>query len=543
MSLQDSTPPHPSPLPPQKAWGERGNPLHSLTPNLLALIAGSLFPLAFAPFHFYLLAVLAPAILLKLWQGSSCMQVILRGWLFGLGMFGVGASWVYVSIHVYGNTAALLAVFFTLLFVCTLALFIAGQGLLFSTLLPANNFMCALVGFPASWILFEWMRSWLFTGFPWLLIAYSQVASPLRGLIPVLGEYGTGFVVLFTSALLLILVQITSKFMQRQTIAKNIWWKLFFSIVVVFLFWIFSGFLNQTEWTKARNKPILTSLIQGDIPQELKWSSSYLQKTLTLYYDLTRQHWNSELIIWPEGAIPLPLPEAQDFVTKLANESKDHHTTLLTGIPVQATNQFQYYNAIVALGEGHGQYYKRYLVPFGEYVPLEKIVGNIFQFLDIPMSNFIAGPVKQPDLVAGKTIIGPFICYEIAYGDALEAVLPGAQLFVTVSDDAWFGDSLAPAQHLQIGQFRALESGRDLLFDTNNGITAIINSLGQVVHSLPQFKIGVLTGFVQPRIGMTPWGMIGNMPFIVVIFLLFAMTWLVNRRERYMINIPKTHLC
>jgi len=510
-----------------------------LAPNLLALIAGSLFPLAFAPFHYYCLAILAPAILLRLWQIDNRWQIILRGWLFGVGMFGVGVSWVYVSIHVYGNASAPLAIFFTVLFVFTLALFIAGQGLLFSTLRPAKSFICALIGFPASWVLFEWVRSWLFSGFPWLFIAYSQVASPLRGLIPVLGEYGAGFIVLLTSALFVVIFELISKAVKRQHIAKSIWLRLFFAVAVVFSFWVLSFFLNHIVWTKNQNKPISVSLIQGDIPQELKWSESYLQKTLTLYYDLTRQHWKSELIIWPEGAIPLPLPEAQDFVTQLTNEAKVHHATLLTGIPVQAANQFQYYNAIVALGSGSGHYYKWHLVPFGEYVPFEKIVGNIFQFLDIPMSNFIPGPTKQHDVVAGNTIIGPFICYEIAYGNALEAVLPQAQILVTVSDDAWFGHSLAPAQHLQIGQFRALESGRDLLFATNNGITAIINSMGKVLNSLPQFKIAVLTGFVQPKIGLTPWGRIGNMPFIGVIFLLFAMTWLVNRRERYMINTIK----
>jgi apolipoprotein N-acyltransferase len=215
----------------------------------------------------------------------------------------------------------------------------------------------------------------------------------------------------------------------------------------------------------------------------------------------------------------------------MSTQAKQHNVSLFTGIPVQVPNRFSYYNAMIALGDGSGHYYKRYLVPFGEYVPFAKLFRGLMGFLSLPMSDMISGPANQPDLKAGNIILAPFICYEIAYDEALLQSAPQSSVLVVISDDAWFGDSLAPFQHLEIGQFRAIQSGRDLLFSSNDGVTALVNDHGDAYKQIPQFKQLVLTGEFQPRIGMTPWLYYGNQPIILIaLFALFVLAVWERRR-------------
>jgi len=221
------------------------------------------------------------------------------------------------------------------------------------------------------------------------------------------------------------------------------------------------------------------------------------------YQNLTKPYWQSDLILWPEAAIPLPLPYAQNFVNQLSITAKKHHASLILGIPVRINSQ--YYNAAIAIGTGSGKYYKQRLVPFGEYVPFEKVLRGLFTFFDLPMSEFVAGAKNQNLLRANGVLVAPYICYEVAYDNLVRQDLPRAQLLITISDDAWFGKSIAAAQHLQIGQMRCLETGRYMLFSTNNGITAIINPFGKIIARLPRFKTDVLSGKVYAMQKATPF--------------------------------------
>lgn len=491
---------------------------HPRYDDFLALIAGILLPFAFAPFEFYPLAVLSPALLLITWLNCSVKRAMWRGFLFGLGFFGVGASWIYVSIHEYGNTGIFLSSFITIIFVLILSLFPTAQGYLLARFFPRNNISKLCLAFPCTWVLLEWVRSWFLTGFPWLILGTSQLNSPLRGLAPIVGQLGLSFILTLSGALFIVAI----KSHRRH------WYK---SIVLLILIWCGAFALTPIQWTHAQNKPVTVSLVQGNIPQELKWSPGYLKTTLDIYFKLSYGHWKSQLVIWPEAAIPLLLQDAQGFVTSMGNIASDRHATFITGIPV--LNGFTYYNSMLISENNQQQlYYKRHLVPFGEYVPFSRLLRGMIGFFSIPMSDFSPGPAIQPDLKAAGMIIAPFICYEVAYESSSLAELPRANLLITLSNDAWFDRSFASAQHLELGRFRALETGRYHLFVTNTGITAIINPQGIVQASIPVDQPGVLTGTIQSMYGATPIVILGLTPFIILFFCLLLIAWLLQIRAR-----------
>lgn len=494
--------------------------------NLLALLAGCILPLAFAPFENYPLAILCPALLLWTWLNSSSKQAFYRGLLFGLGLFGIGASWIFVSIHEFGNTNFFIAGFITALFVFVLALFPAVQGYLLKRFFPENSGYMICLAFPCSWVLFEWIRSWFLTGFPWLFLGASQVASPLRGLAPLIGEYGLSFIIAFCSGLLILAIQF---------LRSSNKWKAFLPVIGIAFMVFMSSTLVNINWTQAEGNPITVSLVQGNIPQQIKWDPDYLKMTLDRYAQLSENHWQSQIVVWPEAAIPLLLQNASEFIKNLDQKAKQNHTTFITGIPIK--DGFYYYNGVLALGTGQGVYYKRHLVPFGEYVPLEYWLRGLIGFFDIPMSDFSPGIAQQDNLVAPGISIAPFVCYEIAYPSLVFSAFPQANLLLTVSNDAWFGHSFAAAQHLQIAQLRALETGRYHLFSNNTGISAIITPQGTISAATPAFQATVLSGSVIKMSGVTPIVWLGVTPILIFISLLLVLAGLLEWRRTAFFNL------
>lgn len=490
---------------------------------MLALIAGALTPFAFAPVGFYPLAVLSPAVLLALWSNAAPSRAFTQGLLFGIGSFGVGVSWVFISIHEFGNTAVPLAALLTFLFVILLALFTALQGYLSRRFFTVNPLTIGFV-FPASWVLMEWIRGWIFSGFPWNLMGYSQINSPLAGYIPLIGEYGVSFLVVLSSALLVMFFRLGP---YRKAIA-----------IALLLIWSSGIGLNKLEWTQPKNaKQYSAALVQGNVPQELKWNPNYLHDTLKTYLQLTRLHWDKDIIVWPESAIPTAYQYVTNFLEALNTEAKATNTAVIVGIPMQHQYHFEdhFYNALVVLGAGSGIYFKRHLVPFGEYLPLKDLLRGLIAFFNIPMSDFIPGKMAQDNLKIMDLWVAPYICYEIAYAEVVRHNLPQAELLVTTSNDSWFGNSMAPWQHLEIGQFRALQTGRYMLFASNSGVTAIIDPKGRVIAMIPQFKEAVLSGKVQAMIGATPWVKIGTMPVIILLLVGLILTKLRDRKSKEMV--------
>lgn len=477
--------------------------------DLLALVIGALLPLAFAPVHFFPLAIVGPAVLFALWLTVTPSRASWRGWLFGVGMFGVGISWIYVAINEFGHSGVLLASVLTGGFVAFLALFPALLGYLATRLFPAQgarfNAIKLLLIFPAAWVLFEWMRGWILTGFPWLNLGYSQIDAPLAGLAPMVGVYGLSWVCALSAGLLVLIV------MKRG-----------FARIGAFAAFVGLGLLSalsgSVAWTHPVGAPLRVSLVQGNIPQDLKWRPEARDRTLALYADLTRRHWDSDLILWPEAALPVFYHEVADtYLARLSQEARARGVDMLIGLPVRDQASGRYYNSMLNLDDSGRFYHKRHLVPFGDYLPWAEQLRGLIAFFDLPMSSFSQGPANQSLLEAGGYKIGISICYEDVFGEEVIGALPAAALLVNATNNAWYGDSFAPHQHLQISRMRALETGRFMLRVTTNGISAIIDPKGRIVARSPQFQTYVLTGDAQPRQGATPYVRLGNTPIILLL--------------------------
>lgn len=479
--------------------------------DLLALIAGLLTPLAFAPFHIFPLIIFTIACLLALWRKASQKRAAWRGFLFGLGCFGIGASWVYVSLQQFGDIAPSIAIALTAVFVMYLALYPCLTGYCLQRFFPENMAAKYFCAFPFFWLLFDWIRSWFFSGFPWLLPGYSQTYSPLEGYASLLSVYGVTIAILYSSAL--IVYAWLGRKERRIT-----------CLIIFILIWLIGGVLSFIPWTHTTGKPMTTSLIQGDIPQSIKWSPKHLSLSIERYQSLTEKNWGSQLIIWPETAIPLPSSYLKDFFAELNKQALAHNSTLIVGAPVPSANPNQFYNGMLVFGKGSGHYYKRRLVPFGEMVPNVMLAKKMYAILQLPKPNLLEGPYQQPDLIAQGVKIAPFICYEIVFPQQVRQFSVNSNFLLTISDDTWFGHSIAAWQHLQMAQMRAIETGRYVVFVSNSGITAIINASGRVVSRIPPFKVAVLHGKIQPMAGKTPWQRIGFSAILIfmVLILLIA---------------------
>ncbi len=494
-----------------------------LAGNALATLTGILLTLAFAPYHFYPLAIFLPTVMYGLWQFLSAKQAFWRGWWFGIGFFGFGIYWIFISIHTYGNASIYLSALFTGGLIAILAIFTGLTGFLLNRYFQYSTDTRLFCAFPAIWVFLEWVRSWIFTGFPWLLLGNSQIYSPLRG-YAIFGVYFVSWVVLLSAS---ILFKIFSQARQKQ------FRSCFLALFILIVIWIIGAGLNLVQWTHPQGAPIKVSLVQGNIPQEMKWSPDTIQSTLETYRKLSEPHWDSKLIIWPEAAITVPMQRVQDYLDQMNDIAKNHDANLITGIPVETVTGNSYYNAVIMLGKNKGYYIKERLVPFGEYVPFSGALQKLLDVLNIPMSNFVPPTnFNTPPMQIDDIKISTFICYEIAFPQLVRTPDENISLLLTVSDDAWFGRSIAQAQHLEIAQMRALEMGRPVLFVSNNGLTAIINAKGNIQSIAPPFQEYVLTDTVQPMRGKTPWQRVGMDPILLILIFSILIAIRQNRKMK-----------
>lgn len=485
---------------------------------LLAAIAGALGVLGFAPFGFFPLTIVVLAALTLLWQrAASASHAAWIGFVFGLGYFVAGVSWVYVSLHDFGAMVAPLAAVLTLAFAAILAAYPAIIGYVYYKL-GARSLTATIVVLPALWVLADWIRGWLFTGFPWLALGYSQVpASPLAGYLPIVGVYGATYLVALTATLFVATLVATGT--QR-------WWPLL-SIVVL---WFAGLGLQQVAWTTPAGPSVSVSLLQGNIAQDMKWRPDLVTPTLETYQKLATDS-RARLIVMPETALPLFYHEVPpDYLAQLAAHSRSNGGDVLIGMP--EFTQSEYYNSVLSFGMAPTQTYRKsHLVPFGEYVPLKLLFGWFFDVVQIPLLDFGRGGADQKPLDVAGQRVAVDICYEDVFGAEIIRQLPQATVLVNVSNVAWFGRSVAPRQHLQISQARALETGRYMLRATNTGMTAIVDERGRVVKEAPEFAQAVVNGEVQGFSGATPFVRWGNLPVIVLSSLLvLGGGWLARRQ-------------
>jgi len=493
--------------------------------HLIALAAGAITPLALAPFDLWPLALLSIALFYLGLRDLLPRQAAVRGWCYGFGLFLAGTSWVYVSIHDYGAASPPLAAFLTLLFVSGLGLLFALAAWLWARWLRRVEAPLAdTLAFAAFWLAQEVFRSWFLTGFPWLYAGYSQLDGPLAGLAPVGGVWLLSFVLALSAALLVNLPRLR----QHKPFAA-------LALLLLLAPWVSGLALKDRAWTQAAGQPLSVSAMQGNIEQNLKWDPAQLNAQLLLYRDLTLNAPRSDLIVWPETAVPVLKEHALGYLDGMGRFASERQAALITGVPIRQANERgepRYYNGISVVGQGSGDYLKQKLVPFGEYVPLQEVLRGLIAFFDLPMSDFARGSSEQPLLQAQGYRIAAYICYEVVYPEFAAALAAQSELLLTISNDTWFGRSIGPLQHLQMAQMRALEAGRWMIRGTNNGVTALIDPFGRISQQLPQFEQGVLHGEVVPMQGLTPYLRWRAWPLLLLCGLILGWALLASRMAK-----------
>ncbi len=473
----------------------------------LALLAGGASVFAFAPFGLFPLAFVGLAVLAWLLGGAARRREgFALGFAWGLGAYIGGVSWLYVALERYGGMPAPLAALAIALFCAYLALYPGLAGAVFVALRRAcgGSAMRAAALFGALWLLTEWLRGVVFTGFPWLAIGYSQTPpSPLGGLLPVIGVYGVGGLVAFVAALLAF-VRPADWLRPRRA------WRPALAVAVLCAGG--AGLLGKA-WTAPSGAPVAVALVQTNFEQSLKWDPARFADVLQANLDLVREAFLQPqapaIVVLPETTLPTLLDRLPEgYVDWLARLAREAGGDLVMGV-FRRDQAGHIYNAAVGLGTAPVQHYaKQHLVPFGEYSP--PLFGWFYKLAQIPMSDQTRGAPDQPPMQLDGQRVALNICYEDLFGAELIRALPAATLMLNISNLAWYGDSLAQPQHLQIARVRALETGRPMLRSTNTGMTALVQPDGRVVGVLPAFERGVLRVEVQGYQGLTPYARWGD---------------------------------
>jgi len=483
--------------------------------SFLYFVAGSMFTLSFAPLSCYGLApvLVLPLLTACLW--SAPRRAARYAFCFGAGLFLFGTYWLYTSIHIFGQASLWIAILLMIGLALIMAAWYAVLGWLIAALASGRPWRLVAVA-PAAWVAVEWFRGWFLTGFPWLSLGYGQVDSPLAGWLPVVGVYGVSFLAVFSAAALIPVATMDSR-------SRKI------GIALVLLPWLSGAGLQQVDWIHAAGPARAATIVQGGISQDRKWLPEQRPLTLELYRQSLGAHPGSELIVWPEVALPYTIDQVEPYLEQLQDELAAAGRTLLLGILERDGEAV--YNSLLMLGSEQRQVYrKRHLVPFGEFFPVPDFIREWMRLMSLPHSDMTPGDPEQalftmPD----GTKLTAVICYEDAYGAEQLFAFPDAGLIINVSNDAWFGDSIAPHQHLQIARVRASEVGRFVVRATNNGVSAFIGPRGEILQTAPQFRYATLTMDVLPMGGNTPYAVAGNWPVITIAFLLLG--WFARHRS------------
>ncbi len=481
---------------------------------LFALGLGLIYSLGFAPFGFWPACLAAAGGLFWLLHHTS--RPLWCAWLFGVGKYGLGASWVYVSINVYGNASPLLALFLVSLFVLSVALFCLPVGALYKRLAGETPFaLTNVLAFAVAWTLMDWLLTWLFTGFPWLFPGFALI-SVVPALPPVTGVLGLSFLAVLSAAA------------ATAMLAARRWrWS---HAALAAAPWLLALGLMPVQWVQPAGTHKV-ALVQNNLDQKRKWLPAERQVNIRKNLELSAPHWDVDLMVWPEAAITAYPAQVSGLLEQLQQQARRSQTNLLVGIPgvrEMADGSYRFQNLALGLGLAQGRFAKHHLVPFGDYVPLENQLRGVIEFFNLPMSNASPGGRQQRNIRLDFAPAAMAICYEVAYGESLRRYAADAGLLVTISNDTWFGASIGPHQHQQIARMRAAENGRWLLRATQNGITAIVDHRGREVARLPQFVGRVLRGEVQVMSGRTPYNYAGDWPLLLTLAILSA--YLLRRR-------------
>jgi apolipoprotein N-acyltransferase len=488
-----------------------------------AALAGATSLVSFEPLGWWPLQFLSLAWLFyQVGMGSSVRRATLLGWAFGFGWSVAGMYWLYIALNRFGGLPAILAAIAIALLGLYMGLFGAFAAGVAAWLrrrwsLPVASFL--LVALPVTWGISEWMRGWLFTGFPWAASGYAHNAAPLGGFAPIVGVYGIGVLAALCAGCLVMLTQ-------RARLPA----------IGLFVVLLVAGHgLRSVDWTAPAGRPISVRLTQGDIAQDEKFSAAHLADILVRYRDLITAA-PADLVAAPETAVPVfPHQLPPGYLQELRDFSSRTGSALLFGIPL-SESVTEYSNSVAGIGpQGQSYHYdKHHLVPFGEFIPLG--FRWFTDLMQIPLGDFTRGGAVQAPFAVKDQLVLPNVCYEDVFGEEIAKQLRDAPrpatLLLNVSNLAWYGQSTAIPQHLQISRMRSLETGRPMLRSTNNGATAIIDAKGNVASSIPPYSRGTLAATVQGMAGMTPYIRLGNYLFLGLSALALIGAWLTGRNYR-----------
>ncbi len=477
---------------------------------LLAFFSGAIATYAFAPFSFWPAMLVSLISFLSLLYQQSAKRAAWIGFFWGIGQFGTGVSWVYVVIDQFGGMALPLNIAIITLLILYLSLFPALFAY-FVQRVKLSTTLRYLALMPVAWIIIDALRGWLLTGFPWLWAGYSQIDGPLKSLAPIFGVQGITF------ALVLMASSVSLLLMQRRLLA----------LLPIASISLISLMASQFTWVTETGKTLNIAMVQGNIPQEIKWDPRYRWPTLLEYRELTQRNLDADIIIWPEAAVPAREDEIVPYLKLLDSEAKQSNTAIITGLLTRNENR-EYFNSVIAFGQtdeapspdniedyvypAQERYNKHHLLIFGEFVPFGELLRPLTPLFNLPMSSFTKGEYEQSNINAKGYQFVPAICYEIAFGEQVRnSITSDSDFILTVSNDTWFGDSIGPHQHLEIAQMRALENGKPVLRSTNTGITAAINYDGAIINQAPQFETTVLRTTIPIVTGETPYTRFGSL--------------------------------
>ncbi|MGH8300292.1 MAG: apolipoprotein N-acyltransferase [Steroidobacteraceae bacterium] len=468
-----------------------------LARRLLAFGAGALLACAFAPFEWWPLAILCPAVLMGLWEDAAPREAAWTGFWFSFGTFLAGTYWLYVSVHDLGKAPVWLTLAIMLGLIGIMALYNALIGYAVARWLARSGAFRWLVGVPAAWLLIEWWRGWFLSGFSWLSLGYSQTDTWLASLAPVVGVYGISLALLMSAGALVALVRGTARVR-------------LLAVLALIAPWAAGAALGTVHWTHPSGPPVSVAIIQADIPQEDKWLESEAPMILQRYRKMTESALGTRLIVWPEAALPDLANNLLPYIATVDREAQAHGSSLVMGVVRASEDGERYYDSILALGKQASWYAKDHLVPFAEFFPVPHFVRNWLRLMTLPYESFSRGGTDQSPLPVAGLELGPTVCYEVGYGSYMLHMLPEANALVNVTNDAWFGHSTARYEQFQMARMRSLEEGRGMIIASNDGISAILGPRGEIVASAPPFEQYVLRSTVTPRAGLTPFARVGN---------------------------------
>ena len=464
---------------------------HRWPSMVFGLIAGALMTLAYDPFGLSLLVYPLMAYLLYHWLHADAKTAFIHVFLFAFGAKLTGNSWIFWSLYFHGGSPAILAVTIIVLLSALLASFPAISAYIVNRYCGASANVRLMLVFPSAWVFAEWLRGYIWTGYAWIQPGYTQIDLPLSGFAPVLGNHAVGGLILVSTGAVL-----------AALLKKLAWYK---AVALVVVIWSAGFALKQINWTQPAGEEIEAAIVQGNIPQELKWKRHMHRKTLEMYRDLSLEHKDADVVIWPETAIPDYMHRVPAFILNMRQQMEE--TDVLIGLFIKNLDTGRYFNSVI--NTRGGEYHKRHLVPLGEYVPFRSLIGFFNRWIDIPMSDIEAGPDDQTLVTVADQPVGLSICFEDAFSRDVRRDLPEATLLVNMSNDAWFDGSHESRQHHAIARMRALESGRYVLRATNTGISSVIGPHGQEIAVAEPFERLVLRASVTPMQGQTPyvfWG-------------------------------------